>query len=82
MEVSLPPSIETRGDLEKSSFYPKFAKTQSEGTYVADIIVPIIRAKLKICQLENLRTLAKRNGRVWPARTEGEREESVQTLCS
>ncbi|CAG8538224.1 14547_t:CDS:2, partial [Gigaspora margarita] len=47
--------LKTLGEIWKN---PKFAKTQSEGTYVADIIVPIIRAKLKICQLENLCTLA------------------------
>ncbi|CAB4381586.1 unnamed protein product [Rhizophagus irregularis] len=37
-----------RGEIWKNpAFSPKFAKTQSEGTYVADIIVPVIRATLK-----------------------------------
>ncbi|CAG8446556.1 10837_t:CDS:10 [Acaulospora colombiana] len=40
--------LETLGDIWKNpAFSPKFAKTQSEGTYVTDIIVPIIRATLK-----------------------------------
>ncbi|CAG8635826.1 8552_t:CDS:2, partial [Paraglomus occultum] len=40
--------LDTLGGIWKHpAFSPKFAKTQSEGTYVADIIVPIIRATLK-----------------------------------
>ncbi|CAG8595614.1 12936_t:CDS:2 [Ambispora gerdemannii] len=40
--------LDTLGEIWKNpAFSPKFAKTQSEGTYVADIIVPIIRATLK-----------------------------------
>ncbi|CAG8741103.1 4115_t:CDS:2, partial [Funneliformis mosseae] len=36
------------GEIWKNpAFSPKFAKTQSEGTYVTDIIVPVIRATLK-----------------------------------
>ncbi|POG67953.1 hypothetical protein GLOIN_2v1800021 [Rhizophagus irregularis DAOM 181602=DAOM 197198] len=40
--------LNTLGEIWKNpAFSPKFAKTQSEGTYVADIIVPVIRATLK-----------------------------------
>jgi hypothetical protein len=30
-----------------SAFSPKFANTQSEGTYVADVVLPLLRAALK-----------------------------------
>ncbi|CAH1767586.1 9953_t:CDS:2, partial [Entrophospora sp. SA101] len=40
--------LDTLGEIWKNpAFSPKFAKTQSEGTYIADIIVPVIRATLK-----------------------------------
>ncbi|CAB5362189.1 unnamed protein product [Rhizophagus irregularis] len=51
--------LDTLSNIWKNpAFEPQNAKFQSEGTYITDVIVPVIRSALKIFQLENQLLLA------------------------
>jgi len=46
--------LESLNDIwRNSAFDPKFAKAQSEGTYVTDVIVPLLRVSLKKLPIRN-----------------------------
>ncbi|CAG8598209.1 2260_t:CDS:2 [Paraglomus occultum] len=46
--------LESLSDIwRNSAFDPKFAKAQSEGTYVTDVIVPLLRVSLKKLPIRN-----------------------------
>ncbi|CAB4389196.1 unnamed protein product [Rhizophagus irregularis] len=52
--------LDTLSNIWKNpAFEPQNAKFQSEGTYITDVIVPVIRSALKIFQLENQLLLAR-----------------------